>query len=150
MKIFCGLCLLGFAAAAHFFSPLRFWSGSIKCAALESGRSSSGCWRTWELIKSCWTCCRFPMTRWGGPDRQNKSTEAWFIQEEEFLSTNPTFSFCLCRTTWRCRRSSNTLTCFCRSSAWGTRRTRRCCTRTSTCSSTPGWRSASQRRLSRY
>lgn len=47
----------------------RFSSGSTRCAAQESGRSSRGCWRTWERIKSCWTCCKCPMTRSGPPSR---------------------------------------------------------------------------------
>lgn len=51
----------------------RSWRGWIRCAAVEFGRSSRGCWRTWELIKSCWTCCRCPTTRWdGSPPKQKQ------------------------------------------------------------------------------
>lgn len=195
-------------------SVCRSWRGWIRCAAVEFGRSSRGCWRTWELIKSCWTCCRCPTTRWDGSppkqkqwvggafssvDCQNAASEGfwlgdtlkmnwnvligemqhsswnancspvrrlwfwfWFwafwpfdrpvpccwnfekaVQQNEINTRHQidliSLFVSVCRTIWRCWRSSGTLICSYRSSVWGTRRTRLCCTRTSISSSIPGY-----------
>lgn len=67
LKAACSLIQVGFINVLMYLLPVasnRSWRGSIRCAAAGCGRSSRGCWRTWELIKSCWTCCRCLMTRW--------------------------------------------------------------------------------------